>query len=435
VAAQLESLSGALAPLAARQQSLRDHNLSVVLRQVADAAGAVSRADVAGTTGLTRSTVSSLVETLVEAGLVQEVGPGPRTGAGRPANGLVVSGARVAGLGLELNVDYMAACVLDLSGQVRHREVLPADQRGTAPARAVSALAALARRALAAADRDGLTVCGAAVALPGLVHAPDGLLRLAPNLGWRDVDVIDLLRRDPALRRRPALAVSVDNEANLAALGELSMGGTAGGTGATAGGHPQSFLYVSGEIGVGAGLVLDGRIFRGTHGWGGEIGHLPVDPDGPMCSCGSRGCLEQVAGQEAILRRSGLRTVPGTSLAGRPVAALVSTARRGDRRLLSALDEAGRALGLAVSAVVNVVDVDTVVLGGLYAELAEWIVPPVADEIARRVLAHAWSPVTVRVSTLGGDAAVLGAAASVVRSTVEHPAETLRLLAAESGRA
>jgi predicted NBD/HSP70 family sugar kinase len=429
VAQQLEGLSGPLAPGAARQQSLRDHNLSVVLRQVADAAGPVSRADVAATTGLTRSTVSSLVETLVAARLVEEVGPGPRTGAGRPANGLVLAGTRVAGLGLELNVDYLAACVLDLSGRVRHREVLPRDQRGSTPARAVSALSGLARRALASAEREGLTVCGVTVALPGLVHAPDGPLRLAPNLGWRDVDVVDLLRREPALQGQPALAVSVDNEANLAALGELSMGGTG------AGGHPQSFLYVSGEIGVGAGLVLDGRIFAGTHGWGGEIGHLPVDPDGPQCSCGSRGCLEQVAGQEAILRRSGLPILPGTSLAGRRAAdRLVGAARSGDPRLLSALEDAGRALGLAVSAVVNVVDVDTVVLGGLYAELADWIVPAVSVEVARRVLAHAWSPVTVRVSSLGGDAAVLGAAASVVRNVVEHPAETLRLLAAGTGR-
>jgi predicted NBD/HSP70 family sugar kinase len=414
--------------LVARQQSLRDHNLAVVLRRVVDAPAPVSRADLASATGLTRSTVSSLVEAMVAADLLAEVGPGPRSGAGagRPAIGLVPSRTRVAGLGLELNVDYLAACVLDLTGEVRHRTVVPRDLRGLPPARAVGALATLARRALADAAGQGLSVCGATVALPGLVHAPDGPLRLAPNLGWRDVDVRALLRREPALAALAgAGAIEVDNEANLAALGELyarrrlSHGPPAA----------DSFLYVSGEIGVGAGLVLDGRIFRGTHGWGGEIGHLLVDPDGPPCRCGSRGCLEQVAGQEAIVRRAGLAAQVGTSMAGRPaVARLVETAAAGDAGLLVALAEAGRALGLAVSAVVNVVDVDTVVLGGLYAPLAPWVLPMVQDEVAQRVLAHAWSPVTVRVSALGGDAAILGAAGAVVRSVVDRPAETLRAL-------
>ena len=421
-------------PQVARQQSLRDHNLAVVLRRAVDAPAPVSRADIAAATGLTRSTVSSLVEALVAADLLAEVGPGPRSGAGagRPGIGLVPSRTRVAGLGLELNVDYLAACVLDLSGAVRYRLVQPRDLRGLAPARAVAALARLARRALDDAAAQGLSVSGAAVALPGLVHAPEGPLRLAPNLGWRDVDVRALLSREPALA---ALAhsggIEVDNEANLAALGELYAGRR------LPGGEPaaESFLYVSGEIGVGAGLVLDGRIFRGTHGWGGEIGHLPVDPDGPACRCGSKGCLEQVSGQEAILRRAGRPTRVGSSMGGRPaVAGLVDAAAAGDRRLLAALDEAGRALGLAVSAVVNVVDVDTVVLGGLYAALAQWMVPAVQDEVSRRVLAHAWSPVTVRVCALGADAAILGAAGAVVRSVVDRPAEALRTLSALTPR-
>ena len=190
-----------LAAGAARQGSVRDHNLGLVLSRVVDAPAPVSRADVAAATGLTRSTVSSLVEVLVAADLVTEVGPERRAGggAGRPGIGLVASRRRVAGLGLELNVDYLAACVLDLAGAVRHREVVPRDLRGTTPARAVGALARLARSAVAAAEGDGLTVTGCAVALPGLVHAPDGLLRLAPNLGWRDVDVAGLLSREPSL--------------------------------------------------------------------------------------------------------------------------------------------------------------------------------------------------------------------------------------------
>jgi predicted NBD/HSP70 family sugar kinase len=394
---------------------VRDHNLGLVLRHVVDAPQPVSRADVAAATGLTRSTVSSLVEVLVEADLVVEVGPGRRVGggAGRPGIGLVASPRRVAGLGLELNVDYLAACVLDLTGAVRHRVVVERDMRGTGATRSVAALARVARRALAAAADEHLTVTGAAVALPGLVHAPDGLLRLAPNLGWRDVDVIALLSREPLLAPlRSRSALSVDNEANLAALAELDDSRRR----PDAVGSRDSFVYVSGEIGVGAGIVLDGRVFRGAHGWGGEVGHLPVDPDGPPCRCGSHGCLEQYAGLEAVLRAAGR-----TSLVD-----LVGAAEAEDPATLQALADAGRALGLVVSSVVNLVDVSTVVLGGTYAVLAEWLRPSVESQLAERVLARSWSPVTLRVSSLGGDAAILGAAGSVVRSVVLHPADLLR---------
>ncbi len=416
--ARATPVSAALSPGgAARQHSVRDHNLGLVLRHVVDAPRPVSRADVAAATGLTRSTVSSLVEVLVEADLVLEVGPGRRVGggAGRPGIGLVASPRRVAGLGLELNVDYLAACVLDLTGAVRHRVVVERDLRGTGATRSVAALARVGRRALEAAAAEHLTVTGAAVALPGLVHAPDGLLRLAPNLGWRDVDVLTLLSREPLLATlRARSALSVDNEANLAALAELDDARRR--TRADAVGSRDSFVHVSGEIGVGAGIVLDGRVFRGAHGWGGEVGHLPVDPDGPPCRCGSHGCLEQYAGLEAVLRAAGR-----TSLTD-----LVTAAEAADPTTLEALADAGRALGLVISSVVNLIDVSTVVLGGTYAVLADWLRPAVESQLAERVLARSWSPVTLRVSSLGGDAAILGAAGSVVRSVVLHPADLLR---------
>ena len=137
------------------------------------------------------------------------------------------------------------------------------------------------------------------------MHAPDGLLRLAPNLGWRDVDVAGLLSREPSL------AGLAGHGASSWTTRPTSPPSASWRRAATPGrqGSRSSFLYVSGEIGVGAGIVLDGRIFRGGHGWGGEIGHLPVDPDGPPCRCGSRGCLEQYAGREAVLRAADLPSV------------------------------------------------------------------------------------------------------------------------------
>lgn len=399
----------------ARQGSLRENNLALALHHIAAAASPMSRADIAAATGLTRSTAGALVDTLVAGRLVRELVPIASAGAGRPATGLVLDPDGAAGVGLEINVDYLAACAVDLSGAVRHRDVVLADQRGRSPRAVLADLADLAADAVSVARAAGATVVGARLAVPGLVESEEGLLRVAPNLGWQDRDVLGPLRRDPRLA---GLSLGVDNEANLAALGELYRGGAGG---------ASSFVQISGEIGVGAGIVLDGRLFRGAHGWGGEIGHLAINPDdGPACACGSRGCLEQLAGQEAILRAARLAVPAGTTMAAGPgLELLVARARAGHPPLLAALERAGRALGVAVAGVVNLIDVHTIVLGGLYATLAPWVQGPVEREIAARVLAHRWSPVTVTVSALGPDAAILGGAGLVVREVLDHPSARL----------
>jgi predicted NBD/HSP70 family sugar kinase len=385
-----------------RQASLRQHNLRLVLAQVASLSPR-SRADIATATGLTRATVSTLVDDLVSGRLLREVSPTPRSGAGRPGVGLVLNDADgPAGLGLEINVDYLAACVLDLAGTVRHREIQPGDRRGVDPARVLSSAAALASRAVLAAEDQGLTIAGTAVAVPGLV-SPDRVIRLAPNLGWRDVDASGFTPGP----------LTVENEANLAALGELHHGSPGG---------SSSFLYVSGEIGIGAGIVLQGSLFRGARGWSGELGHIAVHPDGPACRCGAHGCLERYAGQEALLP-------PGTS-----VADLAAAATAGSAPALARLTTAASALGVTIAGVINLLDVDTVVLGGVYAPLTPWLRTGIEAEIADRVLTAAWSPVQVRAAGLGSDAAVVGAAGAVIRAVHEEPAAWLLPVGPSSDR-
>jgi predicted NBD/HSP70 family sugar kinase len=355
-----------------RQSSVRAHNLALVLQTVANRADKPSRAAIASLTGLTRATVSALVDDLMAGGLLVELDPPPRTGAGRPAAGLALSPDGPAGLGLEINVDYLAACVVDLTGTVRHQAV-----RHLSRAPALSDLGALAGEVAAAAVVDGLTLAGAALAVPGLVTA-EGVVRVAPNLGWQDVDVPALLNAVPSLAGLP---IAVDNEANLAALGELRAGG----------GDP-TFLYVSGEVGIGAGIVLDGALYRGRRGWSGEIGHLTIYPDGRPCRCGANGCLEQYAGQDQVAADPAL---------------------------------AASALGIALSAVVNLLDIGVVVLGGAYAPVFDQLRPGIEIELKRRVLTSELSPVTLRPAVLGADAAMRGAADTVVRSVRENPAAWL----------
>ena len=399
----------------ARQDALRPHNLALVLQHIA-AGEPVTRARLAAATGLTKTTVSSLVDDLVSARLVVELGPEARGEIGRPGSALALDPSGYAGIGLEINVDYIAVCLANLVGEVRYLRTRARDNRAQSPAKVLGRAVRMIRTAVARAEAARLTVAGLAVAMPGPVETDRGLLRLAPNLGWVDVPVAGILADRLA---GLDLAVVVDNEANLAALGELWFGGH----------HDLAdFIHVSGEIGVGGGVVLSEELFRGVRGFAGEIGHVVVQPDGPRCRCGARGCLEQVAGQEAILRAAGLTGAVGTSIGqpGGSVAELLARARAGDPATLRAVESAGRALGIGLSATVNVVDPSTVVLGGLYAALEPWLRGPLLEELSERAITHRWSPVRLLASRLGPDAAVRGAAGVVVKRVLSEPAAVFR---------
>ena len=384
---------------AARQETLRHHNLALTLRHVLDAPSPVSRADIAAATGLTRATVSALVDRLLAANLVAELEPVAAQRAGRPAVPLAPAKGTVAAVGMEVNVDYLGVRAVDLGGRVLQQRVEVGDFRGSPPEEVLTRLATLAGTVLAGLSADGVVIVGTALALPGLVDSVTGPLRVAPNLGWRDVDVVAILAAHPVLEGMPP---RLANEANLAARAEAR----------ARRGSPGSFVYVSGEVGVGGAIVLEGRIFGGRHGWSGEIGHMALGTAGAP---GEGGTLESYAGQDAIYERAGL---PRTG----SVADLVAAAARGERRVLEALAVAGDALGVALSNVVHVVDVDHVVLGGIYADLAPYLRERVLAQLGRRVITASWAAVDVDVARAGHYPAMTGAALEVLQTLVEEPA-------------
>jgi predicted NBD/HSP70 family sugar kinase len=389
------------------QGDVRRHNAALVLDSVITA-GPLSRARVAAGTGLTRATVGSIVDDLIDAGLVTEQGTRSATGVGRPGTDLALRADGGAGVGLEINVDGLSVVVVDLAGVVRHRATVSGDQRGRTAAAVLRTAARLVDDAVAAAYDAGLPVLGVGVAVPGLVDLGEQVVRIAPNLGWTDVAVVERLR-SYAATPWPG-AVALDNEANLAALGELWSGDHGG---------ADSFVLVNGDVGVGAGVVLEGRLHRGSRGFSGELGHLTVAPDGPECRCGARGCLEQVAGLDEILRRAGVRAAPRSG--EDPVAPLLARLSLGDDRAVAAVREAGESLGVGVAALVNLFDVDTVVLGGVFAPLFPWIDEPLRAVVRRRVLSAPWAPLNLTASRLGRDAAVIGAARAPQRDLLADP--------------
>jgi predicted NBD/HSP70 family sugar kinase len=389
----------------AGQGTVRRANLAVVLSRVASGAQS-SRAQIAAETGLTRSTVSSLVGELIELGLVRETtrGGAPR-GVGRPGVGLELSDQAV-GVGLEINVDYLAVAVEDMSGRVLHERLVYVDNRRSAPEQVLRRLTRMAATALRAARAEGRVPVGVGLAMPGLVVVPTGTLLVAPNLGWRRLPLGEMLRD-----QLPGLPIRVDNESNLAAQAEHWRGAAR---------DLRSFLVVFGQVGIGGGIFVDGEPYRGAHGFGGELGHMTLEPDGELCACGSRGCVETVAGQETIARRAG---VPAASngRARSITRQLVTRARRGDRATLDSLREAGRALGTTVASAMNLLDLEAVILGGCFGPLSPWLADEVADVVGKRVLAGELSPCAVQPSALGLDAAVRGAAVVSLRSVLAAP--------------
>ncbi|WP_405740061.1 ROK family protein [Streptomyces sp. NBC_00028] len=376
------------------QQGMRRRNLARVMHAVS-AEGPLSRAAVASRIGLTRAAVSTLVDELIRSGLLEELGPERPGRVGRPGSALAVSGHGPAGVGAEVGVDHLAVCAVDLRGRVRARAERHGANRGRRPGPVIEELTTLIDQVVTEAHGEGLWPAGLAVAVPGLVARDARTVVRAPNLDWHDTDLGALL---PS-----AYPLTVDNEANFGALAELWLGDET----------PHDFLHVSAEIGIGAAVVVAGGLLRGTRGFAGELGHVPVQPEGPPCACGGRGCLEQYAGEEAVLRAAGLE--PGEDRVG----LLAGRAADGDERVRSALREAGAALGVALTGAVNLLDPESVVLGGALSGLAPWLLPSLEAELDRRTAGPACP---VSVSRFGPEGPLLGAAHSVVRGVLDDPA-------------
>ncbi|WP_411133610.1 ROK family protein [Streptomyces sp. C10] len=400
------------------QHGIRRRNLARVLRTVAGH-GPLSRAAVAARIGLTRAGVAPLVDELLRAGLLVETGRAATGGRGRPGSELAVSDRGPAGIGAEIGVDHLAVCAVDLRGRVRARVAADAANRHRAPGPVLRHLSALLTEVTAEISAEGLRPAGLTVAVPGLVARDATTVVHAPNLGWRAADLAPGLAGATAPEGgSSAVPLTVENEANLGALAELRLGGDA---------PPPDFVHVSAEIGIGAAVVVDGQLLRGARGFAGELGHVPVYPDGPPCDCGGRGCLEQYAGEQAVLRAGGLTPERAAAHPG-PGARIGLLARRaadGDAAVVRALHEAGAALGIALAGAVNLLDPQAVVLGGALAGLAPWVLPSLERELALRTAVtaedgRAGGP-EVTVSRLGADGPLLGAAHAALQAVLDDP--------------
>lgn len=372
-----------------------------------------SRADLATATGLTRNTVSRLVQELVDAGILDELSPEEDGQRGRPGTPLAPAARTVAGIGIEANVAYLAGRAIDLTGATLGEFRVQGNFTAPPPAEVLGQLGHLATALASSLASAGIPVIAARLALPGLVSHNPARLEVAPNLGWRDLDPIDLLGADWSAMGVPTLA---QNDAKLQSIAaaRLRPGRLV---------EQPSFLYLAGDIGIGGAVVTDGRIDLGWHGWAGEIGHTCVNPEGPLCHCGARGCLETFAGQTAIRSAAGLPAQAG-------IEALIERLEKGEPAARAALLTASRALAVAIANAANLLDVPKVVLGTSLGRLLPWLEPTLSRELGSRLLLANNRSLEVAAGTQFEAPACTGGALAAIETLINNPAGVMEVLVA-----
>ena len=392
---------------AARTPHLRRSNLALVLDRLRR--GPCSRSQLVTATGLTRSAIAGLVGELEALRLVIEEPSESDGRPGRPSPVVRIDDRSIGALAIEVFVDEIGASVVALDGSVvssvrlaRPRDRVTVD----ATIADISTLVGQLDEHRGADDARRLIGCG--VSVPGLVRDIDGLVVAAPNLGWVDVTLAEAL----ASVLDDDLPIVVGNDADLGALAESRFGAGVG---------SRQMVFVSGEVGVGGGLVAAGRPIVGARGFAGEIGHLPVNPDGRPCRCGSVGCWETEVGEAALLERAGLNPDGGRAA----VDELLERADVGDLAAIAALAVEARWLAIGIAGLVNVLDPDTVVLGGLFARILPSIRASLDDELALRRYRTARRHVAVVGAVLGPRAVTVGAAELAFGALLGDPARVM----------
>ncbi len=388
---------------AGSQQLLKIINRMALVRHLCANPG-LSRADLAGAVGLTKSTVSLLVRELIGEGWLIEREVVATGDLGRRPTPLFIDPDRLLLLGAEVGIESVRVVATSLTGEVLASTVASYGDSRTVDACIACLAAALlkVRRQLAPAHQ----ILGLGVGLPGGVNEARGVLHFAPNLGWRDIPFGSLLGEKLHDTPLDGVPLFLQNEADVAALGELEFNPS-----------PASdpLLYVSINQGLGAGVIVGDRLLTGSRGFAGEVGHMVLQLDGPRCSCGRRGCAEALIATRAMLGSDDDAT------ALRSLAAVRAHLVDEDPETLKAVNSAGRNLGVLLQNLATAYDPGCIVLGGSVVELGQPFLQPALVTLNDYAAAASLPPPTVRTSRFGANAVAVGAAA-LARYRLTRPA-------------
>lgn len=359
--------------------------------------GPLTRMEAARRAGLSPAAVTKAVRPLIEAGyLVEDAGAGVRPALGRPASPVRVDGGRALFVGLKVTGDEIIGVLTDLCCRIRAARRVPL--AGRAPYEVLAVAADLVRELLTEAEGFGVRVLGLGAAVAGDVDRDAGTVRYSPFLDWHDVPLAELAGA------ASGLPVTVDNDVRALTVAEQWFGDGVG---------LSDFAVVTVGAGIGCGLVVHGRVVSGAHGVAGEIGHVPVDPDGPPCHCGDRGCLEAVASDAAITAR--VREVAGVPVAD--AAEALALARQGDAGARSVYARAGEAIGRGIATVANLLGPQRVIISGEGLAAYDLFAGQIRDAFAAAAFGSA-ARCEIRTRPLPFEEWARGAAATAIQSFV-----------------
>ncbi len=372
----------------------------------------LTRTELAKQTGLSRATIAILADELLRVGLVEEVGLAASTGGRRPMLLRFNPDAAVA-LGALLQDHTWSIVVSDLQARVLHRR--SANVAGDSPEAAVVALQEGVRAVTAEIRTLGKRLLPAiGLGTPGLVDVAAGVIRTAVDVGWFEVPMQKMVEEALGLR------VVVANRSKLGALAEFWYGADRG---------VKDLVYLSIGTGVAAGIVHRGELYLGSNSSAGEAGHLTIVPDGPLCPCGNRGCLQQFVSESAIANRTRQHLRAGQASALRNLAddqsdsitaqAVFEAAEQGDQVAGEIVEETARYLGIAIANLINLLNPELIVLGGPVGIAGRVLLEPLRAEVGRRAMAYPASVTEITISALGSDAGAVGAAVLILEQATE----------------
>lgn len=403
------------------QAFLREANLSAVLRLI-QAQAPISRAQLAVLTGLNKSTVSSLVDDLLERRLVHETGQNSAAGTGRPATLLEIDPLGGYIIGVELGVDFVSVGIADFRGNLVWQRREDADPLQGQEIMLEQTLR-IVKEAMTTGKKKGYRFLGLGLATPGTVDLKEGVLVFAPNLHWRNVQFRKIFSEGTKLKIR------IDNDANAATIGEHLFGSAR---------FTRDFIFVFAGVGIGGGLFLNGKLYRGKNGYAGEIGHSPIMADHSQtpCHCGNRGCWETYANQFSIIQRIQARLeVKRNSIIPKLMAEqnaplsiplIKQAADAGDMEAIASFAEAGRAMGQGFAGLINIFNPEKIILGGPLSVAGDYLLPPIREVIPHHTLPEIDQQAEVILSSFGPDASLIGAIAIVVDDVLTNPSQVER---------
>lgn len=390
-------------PATGSNELIKNLNTASVLNRIR-ISGQISRADIARVTGLTPATVSNITAEIIDLGLIKETERGESSGGRKPILLSINRSACFFG-SIHISSENVEAAVSDVGADLLARKTSPLG-KSASPEDVVAIGLRLLESAMKEAEVEKLS--GIGVCTHGLVRADEGILVFAPNLGWSDVALGEMIKS------ATGLPVAVENDVRAMALAE-SWCGIARGV--------KDYVYLYIGTGIGGSIVNDSELYKGQRGFAGEFGHMTIEPNGPLCSCGSHGCLQTLASETAILKRYAERRKfeNGEEIPKIEFLKLMDAARGGDNLAIEEISRGVRYIGIEVGNIINTLSPSLIVINGHITKLSESISPVLYMEIGRHCMKDLQDSVNIAFSTLGDEAPIRGAATCVIRQLFESP--------------